>query len=235
MIVFTAENAMIRALSAQTMVRTGSSAFLILDWFGSAGALGAVFVIEIYVCVDGRKDAMTRVVPAPRITMVRAQLGQQAVDALVNGAPSIRKLAEGSNAFIWQWDRRQRKELDALIRSNGVPVGEAVAGSGGKLPARWVVHTVYPADIGSNEALELLGSCYREAMTVAAGLGARSVGFAKMLWPDPEYAEGRRRAAWVAVSSAMNAPPPLTEIVFASPDPDVASVYADVYESLSRS
>jgi O-acetyl-ADP-ribose deacetylase len=172
-------------------------------------------------------------IPGPRITIVRAQLSQQAVDALVNGAPSVSKLAEGSNAFIWQWDRRQRKELDSLSKSQGVTVGKAAAGSGGKLSARWVVHTVYPAGIGSDEDFELLASCYREAMTLAASLSARSIGFAKMLWP--EHAQTRHRTAWVAVSSAMRAPSPLTQVVFASPDPAMVQVYSDVYESLSKS
>lgn len=178
---------------------------------------------------------MAGVIPETRITIIRAQLGQQAVDAMVNGAPSISKLAEGANAFIWQWDRRQRKELDSLSRNHGVAVGKAVAGSGGKLPARWVIHTVYPAGVGSDEDFELLASCYREALAVAAGLGARSIGFAKMLWPDSEYVDARHRAARVAVSSAMRAPAPLAQAVFASPDPVMVQVYSDVYESLRRS
>jgi O-acetyl-ADP-ribose deacetylase len=178
---------------------------------------------------------MTGEIPRPHITIVRAQLGQQAVDAIVNGAPDISKLADGAHAFIWQWDRRQRKELDSLVRGHGLTAGKAVAGSGGKLPARWVIHTIYPASINSDQDAGLLASCYREAMAVAAGLGARSIGFAKMLWPDPRYAEARRQAAWTAVSSAMRAPFPLAQVVFASPDPDMVQVYTGVWEILSRS
>jgi len=175
---------------------------------------------------------MAGTTPRPLITITRGQLAQQAVNAIVNAAPSIGALADGSSAFIWQWDRHQKKELDSLIKSQGVAVGKAVAGSGGKLPARWVIHTVYPARADSDEDLALLASCYHEAMTVAAELGAKSVGFAKMIWPDAEYAEVRRRSAWVAVSAAMTAPAPIAQVVFASPDPVMVQVYTAAYESL---
>jgi hypothetical protein len=132
-------------------------------------------------------------------------LSQQKVDAMVNAATSAAALASGASAFIWAWDRRQRKELQALSGNQGLAAGQAVAGSAGKLPARSVIHTVHPADASSDGDLALLASCYRESLAIAAGLGARSVGFAKMAWPDSDAA-ARSRAAIVAISEAMTAP-----------------------------
>lgn len=174
---------------------------------------------------------MVREVPGPRISIVRAQLGQQALDAIVNAAPSAEKLADGSSAFIWKWDRRQRSELNDLIKSKSITVGKAVAGSGGKLPARWVIHTIYPTGT-TDEGFALLTSCYEDCLAVAARLGAKSIGFAKMTWPDSEYGEIRAQAARVAVSAAMSAPAPIGYVVFASPDPAMVQVYTAAHESL---
>ena len=177
---------------------------------------------------------MARETPGLRITIVRGQLSQEPVDAIVNAAPSIDGLARGAHAYIWDWDRRQRKELDALIKNQSVAVGKAVAGSGGKLAARWVIHTVYPESAASDDDFALLSSCYHESLAIAAELGARSVGFARMVWPASEYAEVRTRAAWVAVSAAMTAPDPIEHVVFASPDPAMVAVYTAVHEDLSQ-
>ena len=169
----------------------------------------------------------------PQIAITRAQLSQQKVDAIVNAAASVAALASGASAFIWGWDRRQRKELESLARHERVAAGRAVAGSPGKLPARWVIHTVHPAGADSDEDVALLASCYRESLTVAADLGARSIGFAKMTWPDSDAA-ARSRAATVAISEAMAAPDPVDHVVFASPDPVMIQMYGAAYDSLSQ-
>lgn len=61
----------------------------------------------------------------------------------------------------------------------GLPTGQAVATTAGKLPARWVIHTVGPtyAKTKYEEKAPLLASCYRESLRVAAELGAQSVAF----------------------------------------------------------
>jgi O-acetyl-ADP-ribose deacetylase len=114
-----------------------------------------------------------------------------------------------------------------------VAVGRAVAGSAGKLPAKSVIHPVHPAGASSDGDLALLASCYRESLAVAAGLGARSVGFAKMAWPDSDAA-ARSRAAAVAISEAMTAPAPVDHVVFASPDPVMIQMYGAAYDGLSQ-
>jgi O-acetyl-ADP-ribose deacetylase (regulator of RNase III) len=60
---------------------------------------------------------------------------------------------------------------------DGLPVGQAVATPGFNLPARWVIHTVGPNRHAGQSDPELLASCFRESLKVAASLGARSVAF----------------------------------------------------------
>lgn len=71
------------------------------------------------------------------------------------------------------------KEVRAEQYPDGLPTGQAVATTAGKLPARWVVHTVGPtfAKTKYAEKAPLLASCYRESLRVAAEIGAHSVAF----------------------------------------------------------
>jgi len=59
-----------------------------------------------------------------------------------------------------------------------VSTGHAVATSGGRLPARYVIHAVGPvwSGGGSGEP-EGLASAYRESLRVADGLGLKSIAF----------------------------------------------------------
>ena len=59
----------------------------------------------------------------------------------------------------------------------GLPIGQAVATTAGKLDARWVIHTVGPVWSPAQDRSPLLASCYRESLRVADELGARTVAF----------------------------------------------------------
>src|SRR5512134_3620448 len=49
---------------------------------------------------------------------------------------------------------------------------------GHRLPAKWVIHTVGPIWGGGREGEpEILASCYRESLALAAELGAESIAF----------------------------------------------------------
>ena len=69
------------------------------------------------------------------------------------------------------------KELRASSYPDGLPAGQAVATTAGRLPARWVIHTVGPTWAKTIDKSETLASCYRESLRVADELGARSVAF----------------------------------------------------------
>ena len=70
-----------------------------------------------------------------------------------------------------------RKLRDAQYRE-GLPTGKAVATTGGKLRAKYVIHTVGPIwDGGRRGEAELLASCYRESLRVAEELGLSSISF----------------------------------------------------------
>lgn len=119
------------------------------------------------------------------LTLVRGDITEQQVDAVVNAANTELLGGGGVDGAI---HRRGGPAILAECRRlreteypRGLPTGRAVATTAGDLPARWVVHTVGPVWSARSERAAqlapLLASCYRESLRVAAELGARTVAF----------------------------------------------------------
>ncbi len=115
------------------------------------------------------------------ITVVRGDLTEQAVDAVVNAANSSLLGGGGVDGAI---HRRGGPEILAECRRlradrypDGLPTGEAVATTAGRLPARWVIHTVGPVYSTTEDRSELLACCHRRSLRVAEELGAATVAF----------------------------------------------------------
>ena len=115
------------------------------------------------------------------IEFVQGDITEQAVDAVVNAANSSLLGGGGVDGAI---HRRGGPDILAECRQlragryrDGLPPGEAVATTAGRLPARWVIHTVGPVWSKTEDRSALLVSCYRESLRVADELGAASVAF----------------------------------------------------------
>lgn len=117
-----------------------------------------------------------------RIVLVQGDITTEEVDAVVNAANSSLLGGGGVDGAV---HRRGGPEILAacedLRRSHygkGLPTGQAVATTAGRLPAGHVIHTVGPVWSREEEdRSELLASCYRESLRVADELGARTVAF----------------------------------------------------------
>ncbi|MFH9174206.1 O-acetyl-ADP-ribose deacetylase [Streptomyces albogriseolus] len=117
----------------------------------------------------------------PRLTLVQGDITRQSADALVNAANSSLLGGGGVDGAI---HRRGGPEILAECRAlrasrygRGLPTGQAVATTAGRLDARWVIHTVGPVHSTTEDRSALLASCYRESLRVADELGARTVAF----------------------------------------------------------
>lgn len=116
-----------------------------------------------------------------KLTVIKGDITEQDVDAIVNAANSSLLGGGGVDGAIHRkGGPRILEECRALRASRygrGLPTGQAVATTAGDLPARWVVHTVGPVYSREEDRSALLASCYRESLGVAEGLGARTVAF----------------------------------------------------------
>jgi O-acetyl-ADP-ribose deacetylase (regulator of RNase III) len=115
------------------------------------------------------------------LTVVQGDITEQHVDAVVNAANSSLLGGGGVDGAI---HRRggpeilaECKELRAGRYRDGLPTGDAVATTAGRLPARWVIHTVGPVWSKRDDRSFLMESCYRRSLEVADELGAASVAF----------------------------------------------------------
>ena len=116
-----------------------------------------------------------------RIELVAGDITTQAVDAVVNAANSSLLGGGGVDGAIHAAGGPQIlaacRGLRATSLPDGLPTGQAVATTAGRLPARWVIHTVGPVYGRDPAAADLLASAYRESLRVADELGAASVAF----------------------------------------------------------
>lgn len=152
-----------------------------------------------------------------QITVLRGDITEQEVDAIVNAANSSLLGGGGVDGAI---HRRGGPAILAECRrlreshyGRGLPTGQAVATTAGELPARWVIHTVGPVYDRSADRSAQLRSCYGESLRVAVELGARTVAFPAVSagtygWPIADAA----RQAILAVRTA--APAAVDEVRF---------------------
>ena len=116
-----------------------------------------------------------------RIELLEGDITEQAVDAIVNAANSSLLGGGGVDGAIHRRGGpeilEECRRLRASSHPDGLPAGEAVATTAGRLPARWVIHTVGPVYSGQPGQVETLRSCYTRSLGVADELGASSVAF----------------------------------------------------------
>jgi O-acetyl-ADP-ribose deacetylase len=158
----------------------------------------------------------------PTIALALGDITEQDVDAVVNAANSSLLGGGGVDGAI---HRRGGPEILAECRAlraarygRGLPAGEAVATTAGRLTARWVIHTVGPVYSPDEDRGHLLGACHRNSLSVADALGADSTAFPAIStgvyrWPVASAA----RIALTAVAAAETRVAKVTFVLFDEP------------------
>ncbi|MDF3308529.1 O-acetyl-ADP-ribose deacetylase [Rhodococcus sp. T2V] len=115
------------------------------------------------------------------IEVVQGDITTVEVDAIVNAANSGLLGGGGVDGAIHRAGGpeilAECRQLRATTLQDGLPAGHAVATTAGRLPARWVIHTVGPVYSASDDRSATLRSAYTASLAVAADVGAQSVAF----------------------------------------------------------
>lgn len=135
-----------------------------------------------------------------------ADITDETTDAIVNAANSTLLGGGGVDGAIHDAGGPAiLAECRQIVNKIGrLPAGQAVITTGGKLPAKYVIHTVGPIYRGGgNHEAETLASCYRESIRMADEQQLTSLSFPAI--STGAYGYPMSDAASVALSSATHA------------------------------
>ena len=114
-------------------------------------------------------------------------------------------------------------------------MGEAVATPAGRLPCRYVIHTVGPVyQVDEHEeCCRLLASCYLRSLEAAADLGCQSVAFPAI--STGIYGFPKRNAAEVAVETVRVSQTSVEEVEFICFDEETFRLYVEILNATGDS
>ncbi len=117
-----------------------------------------------------------------RVKVMVGNITKQEIDAIVNAANSSLLGGGGVDGAIHEAGGeeilRECEKFRATTYPKGLPTGEAVITNAGRLPAKFVTHTVGPIKgIDRENEAGQLADCYRKSLELAVANGCRSIAF----------------------------------------------------------
>ncbi|WP_320054143.1 O-acetyl-ADP-ribose deacetylase [uncultured Acetobacteroides sp.] len=135
-----------------------------------------------------------------RILVILGDITKIAVDAIVNAANSSLLGGGGVDGAIHRDGGPSiLEECRAIVAEQGsCKTGEAVITTGGRLPSKYVIHTVGPVwNGGSKDEPLKLASCYKSSLDLAVAHSCKTIAFPNI--STGIYGYPKEKAAIIAV------------------------------------
>ncbi|MEW6034595.1 MAG: O-acetyl-ADP-ribose deacetylase [Chloroflexota bacterium] len=180
---------------------------------------------------------MEVVVNKTKLGLVQGDITRQATDAIVNAAnPSLMGGGGVDGAIHRAGGPAVLEECKAIRARMGrtLPPGEAVITGGGRLKARYVIHTVGPVWHGGGWGEpEVLASAYHNSLMLAVERGLKTLSFPSISTGVYGYpVEEAARVALKTVIDFLRGDSSLREVVFVLYDSGTLAAYTGALEEL---
>lgn len=140
-----------------------------------------------------------------KLNAVKADITSLKADAIVNAANSSLLGGGGVDGAIHRAGGNQILEecKKIVAKQGGCEVGEAVITSAGKMPAKYVIHTVGPIwHGGENRETENLANCYRNCLALAIENNCKTIAFPNI--STGAYGFPKEMAAKIAIKTVRD-------------------------------
>jgi len=167
-----------------------------------------------------------------KIKLVKGDITKIKADAIVNAANSSLLGGGGVDGAIHKAGGKEILEQCMMIRNKkgGCKAGKAVITTGGKLEAKYVIHTVGPVwNGGNNNEEELLSNCYINCLNIAVEHNIKTIAFPSI--STGIYRFPKQLAAKIAVSevsSFLQRDCTIEEVFFVCFDVETYDIYSEL-------
>ena len=171
-----------------------------------------------------------------RVLVVIGDITRQDVTAIVNAANSTLLGGGGVDGAIHRAGGpeilKECQKIRRTIYPDGLPTGQAVITTGGRLPAQYVIHTVGPIYAHEQESeAELLAACYQNSLLLAVQHGVTSIAFPSIStgafgYPKQEAA----RIASATIKQFLTADQQIEQVRLVFFQPHDARVFREYHE-----
>jgi O-acetyl-ADP-ribose deacetylase (regulator of RNase III) len=173
-----------------------------------------------------------------RLTITQGDITRQTTEAIVNAANSGLMGGGGVDGAIHRAGGPAiLVKCKQIVAEQGrLPTGQAVITTGGKLKAKYVIHTVGPVWRGGGEGeAALLESAYRQSLKLAAEHELTSISFPSISTGAYSYplAEATQIALKATASFLRETKTTLQEVVFVLFDSRTYQTYAAALEKIA--
>jgi len=168
------------------------------------------------------------------IQLSKGDITKMEVDAIVNAANTSLLGGGGVDGAIHRAGGPEILEECRKIRQRqgGCKVGEAVITMGGRLPCRYVIHTVGPVwNGGGNREEELLANAYRNSFRLAMEQGVQTMAFPNIstgIYKFPK--EKAAHIALITIKELLTGAASSMKIFFVCYDEENYQIYASMMD-----